>query len=352
MNPTASRPSHRATPPLLCGGAARWAELNGAPSRAAALATLDALRAAGHAKLWGTFQLAPRPVSLRELCQTTRLDEKLLDPSAAEISLEQIQDSFVKLLLGSTLVATVWAGASDALGLDAGLRFGVTYLLAGLPIGVVAIGSVAPSILFLPVEAFRAATASEEERRMRSERVCRHEASHLLCAYVLGLPIQEVGVGDKGPRVVVYDEEAAQQPGVLVSERQVNSLAVVAVSGLMAEAEAFGKAFGASEDLKLLGRILMRSNPPIPAQKQQDLTRYAALIAWTIIKKHSRAYDAISTALAAGKGLGDCLQAAEQAEAEGALLDMAAAAAKAEAMKKETPQERAAREREEMGWSQ
>ena len=62
--------------------------------------------------------------------------------------------------------------------------------------------------------------ASEEEKASGKLRVCKHEASHLLCAYVLGLPIQEVTVNaaGKGPQVVVYDEELATQPGQLVRE--------------------------------------------------------------------------------------------------------------------------------------
>lgn len=71
-------------------------------------------------------------------------------------------------------------------------------------------------------------------------------------------------------------------------------------------------------------------------------------MAWTIIKKYERAFNAITTALEAGKGLGDCLRAAEEAEAAGAEADASVAVAQAEAIKKETPQERAAREREEM----
>ena len=105
---------------------------------------------------------------------------------------------------------------------------------------------------------------------------------------------------------------------------------------------------GATEDLKVLNSILLRCQPPIPSNKQQDTTRYAALMAWTIIKKHSAAYDAIVNALEAGKGLSACLEAAEAAEKGQSQADKAAAVAKAEAISKETPQEKAAREREEM----
>ena len=60
---------------------------------------------------------------------------------------------------------------------------------------------------------------------------------------MLGLPIQEVAVDAKGrgPRVVVYDEELVQRPGQLVKESDIAKLACVAVSGLIAEADAYGK---------------------------------------------------------------------------------------------------------------
>jgi len=334
--------SQRAAAPRLS-----WATLDAAPTRDNCISSLNELKEGGEAPLWNSMKLAPRPVSLRELSQTTKLDEKTLDPTAEEFSLEDILNTFGAVIIGCTVGSIAWAVGSDALGLDAGLRFAGTYLFAGVPIGILAIGSTAPGLLFAPIEAYRAATASAEEKRVRGQRVCKHEASHLLCAYVLGLPIQEVAVDPKGPRVVVYDEEAAQRPGQLVGASQVNSLAVVALSGLMAEADAYGKAFGASEDLKLLNSIMLRCNPPLQSQQQQDTARYAALMAWTILQRHSRAYDAITAALDAGKGLADCLRAAEIAEAGQADTDAAAAASTAEAIRKETPQERAARERAE-----
>lgn len=298
--------------------------------------------------MWRSTKLSPRPLSLRELCQTTKLDEKVLDPTATEYSMEDIQNTFIKVLIGSTVGATLWAVLSDAVGIDAGIRFTGTYLFAGIPIAVVAIGSTAPGILFLPIEAFRAATAGEEAKRTRAERVCKHEAAHLLCAHVLGLPVAEVVAEEVGPRVVVFDEEAVQRPGVLVNKEQVSPLAVVALAGLMAEADAYGQALGATEDLKVLNSMLIRCTPAISVKEQQDLTRYAALMAWTIIKKHAKAFDAITAALAAGKGVGDCLEAAEQAEVGQQAANEAAAAAKEAALAKETPQEKAAREREEM----
>jgi len=327
--------------------AATWSSVEGTKDRAANLAVMDELKESGDATLWNTMRLAPRSVSLRELSQMTKIDEKALQPGE-EFSLEDIQDTFIKVIVGCSVTSIAWAVGSDALGLDAGLRFTFTYLLAGIPIGILAIGSVAPGILFLPIEAYRAATANEEEKRTRDLRVCKHEASHLLCSYVLGLPIAEVSVSDpKGPRVVVYDEEAMQRPGQLIPAEQINSLAIVAMSGLMAEADFYGKALGAGEDLKVLNNVLLRCTPALPAEKQQDVTRYAALMAWTIIKKHERAFDAITAALEGGKSLGECMQAAEDAEKGQAAASKAGAAAEVKAQLSETPQERAARERAE-----
>ena len=53
---------------------------------------MDELKESGDATLWNTMRLAPRPVSLRELSQLTKIDEKALAPGE-EFSLEDIQDT-------------------------------------------------------------------------------------------------------------------------------------------------------------------------------------------------------------------------------------------------------------------
>ena len=93
--------------------------------------------------------------------------------------------------------------------------------------------------------------------------------------------VDEVSAGSKGPQVVVYDEAAVQTPGRFVPQADVGRLAVVAMSGLMAEADAYGRASGANEDLSMLGQVMLRAQPQMAANEQQDMTRYAALTAWT-----------------------------------------------------------------------
>ena len=198
----------------------------------------------------------------------------------------------------------------QALPLPDDVRFTLTYLIGGIPIAVVAIGSTAPGILFLPFQAMRSDDKKDEAR----ERRARHEAAHLLCSYCLGVPAASVSVGES-PEVVIYDEVAVTQPGALVPEESLPPLAVVAMAGLMAEAEKYGDALGASADLAGLNELLLRATPAIPPQEQQDLTRYAAFQAWVIVKKYEKALDAMTQALLDGKGLVECLRAGEAAEA-------------------------------------
>lgn len=56
----------RARPVLM----ASWASIDGG-TREATVETLNELKAEGSASLWNTMRIAPRPVTLRELCQVS-----------------------------------------------------------------------------------------------------------------------------------------------------------------------------------------------------------------------------------------------------------------------------------------
>ena len=76
------------TPPMMM---ASWSTVDGAGSRASCVSALNDLRDAGDATLWNSFRLAPRSVSLAEVCRTTKLEESVLDPTKTEYTLEDIQ---------------------------------------------------------------------------------------------------------------------------------------------------------------------------------------------------------------------------------------------------------------------
>jgi len=291
--------------------APEWAELGSGGDRQSSVAALQRLSERGEVKFWDTFRLAPRPVSLRELTQMTKLDEKMLDPSA---DLGEMSGLLTKTLLGSTALATAWG----ALVPDDTLRFTGMYLIGGLPIALVAIGSTAPGLLALPLQ------LSQRTGEAYRERVCRHEAAHLLCAYILGKPIAQVTVDGGKPSVVVYDEQSASSPGAFVAAEDLPALAVVAMSGMVAEALTYGDVLGAQADLQLLNNLMLRCRPPMAAQAQQDTTRWAALMAWTILKKYDQQYEAAYGALRDGADLRAAVAAIEGVEANAPAASAAA----------------------------
>jgi hypothetical protein len=246
-----------------------WSDLDTIDDRESTIQLLDTLKEDGKAPLWKATRLAPRSVSLQELSQTTKLSIDTLNPTGEQFSIDDISSTFFKVLAGATAASFLFALVSDAAGLDAGMRFTGTYLIAGIPIGVLAIGSLAPGILFLPFEWFKSAEAKQESQG----RVAKHEAAHLLTAHCLGIPVADITVSSDGPRVIVYDEEAAVQPGTQIPSEKLPALSVVALSGLMAEADAYGKALGAGADLNILNQMLMRATPPLPANERQGTTR-------------------------------------------------------------------------------
>ena len=84
--PGLSAPSRLGAPAM----AATWSSVDGTTDRASNMAVMEELKASGDATLWNTMRLAPRSVSLRELSQMTKIDEKALQPGE-EFSLEDIQ---------------------------------------------------------------------------------------------------------------------------------------------------------------------------------------------------------------------------------------------------------------------
>ena len=76
----------------------------------------------------------------------------------------------------------------------------------------------------------------------------------------------------------VVPSPKVQTPGTTVGSEELPSLAVIAMSGMMAEADHYGNVLGANADLILLNNLLQRSRPPIPAEEQQSTTRWASLM--------------------------------------------------------------------------
>ena len=110
--------------------------------------------------------------------------------------------------------------------------------------------------------------------------------------------------------------------------------------------EAHGPQGGAARGQRQLNRSHFEGAHATYAEQRERIQRAVGNYSFYIYE--GGAFEAITTALSQGKSLGECLLAAETAEASRSVEEQAAAAAAAEARATETPQERAAREREEM----
>ena len=158
-------------------------------------------------------------------------------------------------------------------------------------------------------------TADSAETKER--RICAHEAGHFLCGYLCGLPIKSYTIAENGFPCVEFhsssDADAVSSRREF-SKEEIATLSVVALSGSVAEALSFGEARGGESDLIELDRLLRRSKEFIGAQKQQDLTRWGALIAYNLIKANMGKYEKLVESFREKKSVAECIAEIEACE--------------------------------------
>lgn len=95
------------------------------------------------------------------------------------------------------------------------------------------------------------------------------------------------------------------------TKEEIATLAVVALSGSVAEVLTFGKAFGGEGDLMELERLFRRSEEFIGTQKQQDLTRWGALTAYNLIQSNMVKYEKLVESFSMKKSIAECIASIE-----------------------------------------
>mmetsp|Transcript_9848 Transcript_9848/g.21965 ORF Transcript_9848/g.21965 Transcript_9848/m.21965 type:complete len:299 (-) Transcript_9848:487-1383(-) len=165
------------------------------------VSSLDDLTSSGKILLWkaargnraspGMSGTEPYTVNLNTL--ESRTGGKLTPTSLgiggeADVSLEDFQDATIAVVAGSTVSAV-----ASLVFLPENVGATLCYFLALVPILWIGIGSSAPGILAGLIMSVRGGTDGGEDRL---DRVCRHEAGHFLCGYLLGLPIRSYSIDD------------------------------------------------------------------------------------------------------------------------------------------------------------
>ena len=273
---------------------------------------LDQLVQSGDFTLWksavsGINPLRTYPVSLDFLSSRTGdqiTGESLGISGEMDVSLDDFKDATIAVTLGSTILAI---GSLAVLPPNVGATF--CYLFALIPVGFIAVGSTAPGII---AAAIASTQGTADDQAKREDRICRHEAGHMLCGYLCGLPVKNYEITDTGfPCVEFFPAGEGDATGRELSQEEIAALSVVAMSGSVAEALSLGDAKGGENDLLELQSLFQRSKEFIGAAKQQELTRWGALTAYQLINANKDKYEALVEAFKAKKSVSECVAVIE-----------------------------------------
>ncbi|SPT20550.1 unnamed protein product [Triticum aestivum] len=260
---------------------------------------LDQLKEVGWAKRWSSQPyMSRRTTSLREL---TNLGIK----NAENLAIPSVRNdaAFLFTVVGTTGFLAVLAGQ-----LPGDWGFFVPYLTGSISLVVLAIGSISPGLLQVAIGSFSAVFPDYQER------IARHEAAHFLVAYLTGLPIlgYSLDIGKEHVNLVDDQLQKLLYSGQL-DQKEVDRLAVISMAGLAAEGLEYDKVVGQSADLFTLQRFLNRTKPPLGKAQQQNLTRWAVLMAASLLKNNKAAHDALVSAMSQKATVLECIEAIENA---------------------------------------
>lgn len=264
---------------------------------------LDAMKAGNDTSRWDSVQkLLKQDIFPGQLRQVgIKNPESIGKPSN--------QNDFQFLLavvLSTSLLATV-AGAT----LPGDWGFFVPYLLGGVSILTLAIGSTAPGLLQFAIDRF--ARLNPEYR----ERIARHEAAHFLIGYLMGVPVAGYSLGIMVAHTDFLEAKLEQKlfQKRTLTEQELLPLACVAMAGVAAEGQGFEEVMGQEADLRDLQGLLNKVEPKLNDRQQQSLTRWAVWKAASILKTNQQAFDALTDALSQNAPVADCFKAIESAPA-------------------------------------
>jgi len=276
--------------------------------------TLESLKEKGVLSKWNSAALRSRPVSQNELKRALKT-EKTLDEL---LGLAGTPTDLKQLTVAAFAASAVFGvGGSIIGGETGGFVYWMTYLGGSLPLVLIAVGSVAPGAIgdLISKIQWKFDETNTKERRIR------HEAAHLMCGYLCGLPIEGYEL-EPTPVCYFYDRrdgniadiEAWKKPRPF-SVDEVNALSVTSLSGLMGELTAYDKADGGQGDLELLQTVFLRAEEERMRKPnvREDQTRWGALQALQLLETEQEALSRVCEAMGRDAGVQECIAAIEAA---------------------------------------
>ncbi|KAG2452402.1 hypothetical protein HYH02_002645 [Chlamydomonas schloesseri] len=261
----------------------------------------DDLQGKGVLRKWGsgvTDALRRRNVFVGELRQVG-----IKSPDTIAVPSVRNDAAFLFSVVATTSVAAVAAGQ-----LPGDWGFFSSYLIGGITLVVLAIGSTAPGLLSVVIDRFSQLFPDYKDR------VLKHEAAHFLLGYLVGVPITGYSV-ELGREHTEFAEAKIQQRIIerQLTDEEIDSLALVAVAGMAAEGREYEEVMGQTADLYDLQRLLLRSKTKLSDAQQQNITRWAVWSAAGLLRSHAEEHKALIEAMRRGASVAECVQAIESA---------------------------------------
>lgn len=260
------------------------------------------LQDAGTLASFGSGRLAPkRDYSLADLRLHGIKAEKFLSPRDTTLETVRAQ-ALLALALGGAALAVAHPLGTEEL-LDGGLC-----VAAAASVDAVGFGGAG--------EALALDTLGRSVSAAYRTRVVRHEAGHLLVAYVLGvLPLgyslsaaaalrEGVSATQAGCRFADNDFKEEVQRGSL-SSASLDAFACIALAGVCAEYIDYGQSEGGLNDVRALDALLSALN--FSQKKADSEVRFAVLSVVLLLRREARAHDALAAAMEAGRSVMDCI---------------------------------------------
>lgn len=210
--------------------------------------------------------------------------------------------AFLFSVVATTSVLATVCGAT----LPGDWGFFSAYLIGGINLVVLAIGSTAPGLLTVFTDKFSLVFPDYRERTLR------HEAGHFLIAYLHGSPIASYSLELRRERVQLAAAVLQRKlyMGKLEDE-EVDSLAVIAMAGVAAEALKYENVIGQTEDLFDLQSLMNKSKRELSDSEQQNITRWAVTRAVSLLNEHKDAYERLMEKMKEGGTVYECICAIE-----------------------------------------
>lgn len=237
-----------------------------------------------------------------------------IDP--VQLKLDDVGYNYQNVLVVAIVLGTVLALSSSTVGGELGFILG--YSSALLPIGLVGIGSIAPSLIGDAL--LRSKMLIDNELK---ERYIRWNAAKFVVGYILGLPINRYNKGGVSNSVEFFQLRPQSSQKVTSEERikfarkkfsqlDIARSSTVCLAGAVAECIEFGNACGAnSADVNLLYELLQSVDPPLQAEKIQDHIRWAAVHAHEILTSNKGAYEKVVEEFRKGSTLEEVIASLE-----------------------------------------